>query len=382
MGLTSLAVTQPLDLAPSQAVPIPDPSDVEAVMFLLGDAGGTDRERSPLLNALRAGIEWWSGALARNAAVSIVFLGDVVYPNGMRARTDPGFEEDSARLWNQIDLSGGPAATRFATPGFFLAGNHDWANTGIDEGLPRVIRLGEELSRARQVGRRVWLLPAAGEAGPVVRDLRGNVRLVFLDSHWFLQPRPRRDRAAFFQRLETLLEEAGDREVIFAAHHPYASAGPHGVSMPRSRDGGISYLFQKSGTMAQDLNSAVYADLLAGLRQIFVASEKRPLVFAGGHDHSLQVLSGEADHDPRFILVSGAGSKLTTVRATPGLVWGASQPGYMMLVFRKDDGVDLFVMAADEKFLECPGNSTDLARCMAAGAEAYEIVYSVSLVAS
>jgi hypothetical protein len=351
---------------------------VDAVVFLLGDAGAAVEGRSPLLDALRADVEWWSRSLARDSAVSIVYLGDVVYPDGVRDRGQPGFAEDSAHLWDQIELIGGPHAATHETVGLFLTGNHDWGNTSGDAGLERVMNLSEQLALARNAGYHVSLLPAAGEPGPVTRDLRRNVRLVFLDTHWFLQARSAPERAAFFQRVRQGLSEAGQREVIFVAHHPYYSAGPHGIVIPGYHTGGIAYLLKQSGTLVQDLNSAVYGGFLAHMRAIFETS-RPPLVFAGGHDHSLQVLTGAGDSDPRFVLVSGAGSKVSSVRMAPGLVWGAARPGYMMLLFRKDDGVDLFVIAGDERYLKCAGPRAALRACMAAGRSAFRIVYSTSL---
>ena len=379
IGLTNLIQIEPLDLRPSEVVPVPEPSDVDAVVFLLGDGGAAERGRSPLLDALRAHVEWWSKELARDSAVSVVYLGDVVYPDGVRDREHPGFAQDSAHLWDQVKLIGGPNAATHGTVGLFLAGNHDWGNISGAAGLERVMNLSEQLTRARSAGYHVALLPAAGEPGPVARDLRRNVRLVFLDTHWFLQARSAPEREEFFVRVRQLLHEAGEREVIFVAHHPYYSAGPHGIVIPGYHTGGIAYMLKQSGTLVQDLNSPVYEGLLAHMRAIFETSRKPPLVFAGGHDHSLQVLTGAGDFDPRFVLVSGAGSKLSSIRMVPGLVWGAARPGYMVLVFRKDDGVDLFVVAGDVKYLECAGARAELRACMSAGTGAFQVVYSRTL---
>ncbi len=63
----------------------------------------------------------------------------------------------------------------------------------------------------------------------------------------------------------------------------------------------------------------------------------------------------------------------------PGLVWGGEQPGYMMLVFRKDDGVDLFVVGGDRDRLTCTGTPEQMEQCRTAGINAFELVYSASL---
>ena len=263
--------------------------------------------------------------------------------------------------------------------GFFVTGNHDWGNSSGDAGFDRIINLGEQLRKARAAGRFVSLLPAAGDPGPAVRDLRRNVRIAFFDTHWFLQERFPELKAQFFERLSKALTSSGDREVILIAHHPYQSAGPHGAIVPGYHTLGIAYLLKEAGALVQDLNSPPYEELHAGLRQAFEHTRKPPLIYAGGHDHSLQVLTGATEFDPRFSLVSGAGSKISSIEMGPGLAWGGEQPGYMMLVFRKDDGVDLFVVGADPKYLTCAGTEEEVAGCMSEGTNAFKIVYSASL---
>ena len=378
-GATNLLDIDPLEFEQPAGIPVPDAAAVDAVVFLLGDAGAAVKDRSPLLSAIQADVERWSAALRRDSAVSIAYLGDVVYPDGVRNRDHPKFAEDSARLWDQVGLVGGPAARKHATVGLFVTGNHDWGNSSGDAGLDRIANLGEQLADARRAGHHVSLLPAAGDPGPSVRDLRRNVRIAFFDTHWFLQERHTGQRRQFFDRLKASLDGARDREVILVSHHPYYSAGPHGAIVPGYHTGGIAYALKKAGALVQDLNSPAYLDLLAGLRRTFEASRKPPLVYAGGHDHSLQVLTGAGDFDPRFVVVSGAGSKVSSIQMGPGLVWGGSQPGYMMLVFRKDDGVDLFVVGGDKQRLLCEGSDDVVAECMAEGTNAFEIVYSASL---
>jgi hypothetical protein len=108
---TNLFSIDPLEFPEPPRVPIPDPVQVDAVVFLLGD-GGAVTDRSPLLRALGADVERWSAALRRDSAVAVAYLGDVVYPSGVRDRDHPGFAEDSSRLWSQIDLTGGVEASR------------------------------------------------------------------------------------------------------------------------------------------------------------------------------------------------------------------------------------------------------------------------------
>jgi hypothetical protein len=74
-GATNLLDIDPLDFPKSSGVPVPDAAKVDAVVFLVGDAGAALTGRFPLLSALRTDVERWSAALHRDSAVSVAFSG-------------------------------------------------------------------------------------------------------------------------------------------------------------------------------------------------------------------------------------------------------------------------------------------------------------------
>lgn len=363
---------------PRFEVAVPAPEDVEEVLFLVGDAGETEAGRSPILRDLGERIEYWSGAIARDSAVTVLFLGDNVYPAGVHDRDTPAFEEDSMRLWNQIDLIAGTEARRRGTLGLFLTGNHDWGNM---QGAPGIRRLENEaalIDGARAGGVRVRLVPQpTGSPGPEVIDLRSNTRIIAIGSPWFLQSTVQRERDEFMTRVLTAIEEAEDRHVIMAAHHPWASAGPHGVMEPVGNALGLPWLLKKSGTLVQDLNSPIYIELRRRLETAFIAAERPPLAFVAGHDHSLQVIEGDSTTSaPRFQLVSGAGSKATAIQEMEALKWGSAHLGFMMLFFLKNEAAQLFVVATDSDVTVCPPDPPERDACLDEEAERFQLRYS------
>jgi hypothetical protein len=386
-GLTALLLASCIqtgpgpEFEPAVAIDMPRADAVDAVVFWIGDAGEVLQGQSPILRRLAIEVEAWSETLARDSAVTVVFLGDNVYPVGVRDRDDPAFPQDSARLWGQIAVVAGEHARRRGTKGIFLAGNHDWGNMIGEQGLARLQNQQEQLRMASEQGIAVELMPEAGSPGPVARDVRENVRLLFIDTHWFLQGPEEEARTLFFEGVLTAMEEAEDRHVILAAHHPYGSAGPHGLLEPGTRALGLLYLMKKSGTLVQDLNSPVYARLLARMQSVFRRAGGAPRIFVGGHDHSLQVLDSGDDEGPETILVSGAGSKVTGLTESNLLRYAAARPGYMMLIFRRNEAVDLYVIAGTAERMVCPADpEEDRVACMTEGAEAFEVVYSERLV--
>ena len=367
--------------------PLPEPAveDVEAVVFLVGDAGEAFPGASPLLSRLGREVELWSGRIAREGAVSVLFLGDVVYPVGVRPRGSPEFPVDSLHVKAQVDVLGGAEAVRHASTGFFLAGNHDWGQDAGLPGLRRVDNLENLLASFREDGYPVVLVPEAGAPGPTVRDVGEQVRFLFLDTHWWLQAveDPREDSVLL--ATAEALRGAGGRDVVVAAHHPYLSGGSHGGPMPFWEGLGILYLLRRSGTLIQDINSVPYRRLLLGLQTVF-AEEGAPLIWAGGHDHSLQVLDPKRESEPEWALVSGSGSKLTDVVQVPNLLYGDDLPGFMRLTWLRDGSVLLHVYAADDIHQHCGYEAGERAAdappeddCMTRGIEAYEVVYALEL---
>ena len=360
--------------------PVPQPtSEPEAVLFLLGDAGLARGLDTPLLTSLTQDVELWSARVGTAGSVVVLVLGDVVYPDGMRAPGTADFWADSARAADQIDVVLGQAAGAGGARMLFLAGNHDWGLAKDREGARQLRNLEAFLDRASARGAPVDLVPQAGTGGPAVLDV-GPFRLIMLDTAWWILDAEPQAKAPVIEGVAEALRTAGDRDVIVAAHHPYLSAGPHGGVVPFWKTVGVRYVLARSGAVLQNLNSRPYRDLVRGLEALF-EEHGRPLLFAGGHEHSLQLIAHADSVAPRFTAISGAGSKLSAVGYTPGMLFGASQPGYMRVVAWRDGTVDLAVEAAPERFLSCPelAPAEELERCMLEGVSAFTEVFSMRI---
>lgn len=381
-GLTGACARQPIALPAPQTVPLPAASDVERVIFLIGDAGVARFANYPILHTIRSDIEWWSANLDADSAVMALFLGDIVYPVGLHPPGTPEFPHDSAIVMDQIALLGGPAAVGHGAHGYFLAGNHDWGLETEWEGYIRLRTLEEFLDMARRTtGASVSLAPAAGTGGPEIVDAGDHVRLLLLDTAWWILDGGRlaaENRDDVLDGIEEAMSTAGDRQIILAAHHPFRSAGPHGGEFDFWRTFGFRYLLARSGAILQDVTSVPYRALEQGLREIF-ARQGQPFAFAGGHEHSLQIFGAIQDTDPRYSIVSGSASKLSGVGSADGMYFGRSWPGYMRLVIEKDGGVSLFVVAAPEQYQDCPLAEPARTRCMEEGIAAFRTIHSQRL---
>jgi hypothetical protein len=359
-------------------IPEPVADSIESVLYLVGDAGEATMANSPVLRRLRNEVEQWSETLTRENSLVVLYLGDNVYPRGMRDRTDPGWAQDSTHLQSQIDVVSGPNGKKNRARAVFIAGNHDWGHMSGPPGVARLRNMQLFIER-RSPGVYAALLPAAGQTGPANIDISRHVRLLLIDTSWWLLEADYNEKTRFLQRLDTAMANAGDRSVVIAAHHPWTSGSSHGGLISFWEGVGVKWLMARSGAALQDINSLPYRDLREQFTRIFV-TRGTPLLFAGGHDHALQVIKGMSASDPKYIVVSGAASKSSKVGLTDGTVYRNPGPGFMRFVALKNGAVDLFVVDANPGFLMC--NAADEAvrqQCLDVGPSEFRTAFSVRL---
>ena len=342
----------------TEPVPLPAPEQVENTVYLIGDAGGPAPQVEPVLRALGA-------QLATDPARSLVlFLGDNVYPRGLPAESDPAFEEGARRLDAQVDL-----LRHYGVRGYFLPANHDWDRFGPG-GWDAIRRQGNRI--ATRGGNLVRLLPAGGCPGPEVIDIGTRLRLLLLDTQWWLQSGPKPSAAAdgceFYtetavvEAIATGLASAGDRAVIVAAHHPALTGGEHGgffgwkdhlfplrnvaswLWLPLPGLGSLYPISRGLGISNQDVTGSKYRRLRQALDGAF--RDHPPLIFASGHEHGLQVISGGP---ARYQLVSGAGilGHEGPVTGIPGTILALQEAGFMRVDLYRDGRVRLGVRTVD-----------------------------------
>jgi hypothetical protein len=150
------------------------PADAEAIettVFLIGDAGNPAPDEPVLIGLKRMVTE------APGEKV-IVFLGDNVYPRGLPVEGAPDRSEAERRLLGQMEVG---IETKVKT--YFVPGNHDWTYMG-PAGWDGIRRQSEFIDA--RGGDYVQMLPKNGCPGPEVVDVGRRVRLILLDSQWWV----------------------------------------------------------------------------------------------------------------------------------------------------------------------------------------------------
>lgn len=343
----------------AERVPRPAAGEVEVTIFLIGDAGAPARDSEPVLLALRR-----DAAPAANPV--IVFLGDNVYPHGLPDSTSPRWAEAERRLRAQLDVVRAAGAS-----GILVPGNHDWDRQGTD-GWEAVRRQAGYVAAQRDP--RIAVLPTGGCPGPTVVDLSGTVRLVVLDTQWWLhegaKPREPTSNCSADSEGEVLdavsaaLRTRAGRHAVVVGHHPLVTGGVHGghfgwqhhlfplrewkswLWIPLPLVGSVYPLSRQAGVSNQDVSGPLYRRMRQALDSVF--RETPPLAYAAGHDHGLQVVRGTS---AQYFLVSGAGSygHLSRVASLDSTRYAASRSGYMRLDVLRDGRVRLGVIVVDAR---------------------------------
>lgn len=369
------------------------PHEIDHRLLLIGDAGAPDPDGEPALRVLSA------RARELPLQTTAVFLGDNVYETGMPDDTPLGdtpvdeildevllnlyeSREDAERRLNaQVD-----AVTSAGAHAVFVPGNHDWDQFGIG-GWDRIRSLDRYIDELQARGdTEIVLAPDGGCPGPVTIDLGTRLRLIAIDTQWWLEgaggkPTPEENptgcehltESAVRRALERALLTAGDRESVVVAHHPITTIGPHGghyppwvhlfplhmlsTYVPRLTHwlplpvlgSAMIWARQLRSPSAQDLSHPQYRrmreDLVISM-EIARREGRAPLLFAAGHDHSLQVF--EERFGPDYSLVSGLGSsaKASAVGRSGQALFAHSsgeRPGLMQVDFANDGRVRLSV---------------------------------------
>ncbi|MBW2267677.1 MAG: hypothetical protein JRH16_03795 [Deltaproteobacteria bacterium] len=341
--------------------------EVEHSIFLVGDAGAprlpahaeAELPVDPVLLALRSDVFEQVGQLGVDR-VSVVYLGDNVYPRGLVPAGEAS-RRHGERVLRALITAASPARV------VFVAGNHDWDIQGA-HGWEHVRAQAAFLA---QQGKRVAMLPPGGCAGPERIDFGTHLGMVLIDPIGFSHARdypevhaavcPHATAREAFLALSAQFDAPSDRHLVLALHYPLITSGPHGghfswkqhifpltdfvpwLWLPLPLLGSVYPLARELGVTGTDVTHEAYRAWIQG---IFRATRPgSPLLFASGHEHSLQL---HRDGIGTYYAVSGAGSTRRVDRVEPldTAMFALSAPGYMRLDSHANGALGLNVLVA------------------------------------
>ncbi len=329
---------------------LPKDLPLRNTIFLVGNTETVNFEKpSPTLLLLKEDLD------KADKKSTLVFLGDNVPKlNQSRKKTK---ERAIRHLDSLIALAGG-----FAGKTYFMAGDKDW-NKGRADGRDAV-RWQEDYIEERLGGK--TFMPGKGCGEPEKEKLHDDLRLLFLDSQWWLQDWDEvkginqkcdiSDRLAMLQLTEDVLKKYDKERVVLFMHHPLFSNGPHGGSfswkhhlfpltmwkknawLPLPGIGSLAVLARQMGAYRQDAPHLHYQQLKKELLAIAAKQpENQSLIFVSAHDHSLQYFE-DPNRRLQFV-VSGSAGETDFARGGRRANFAHARQGYAKLYFYENNEV-------------------------------------------
>lgn len=295
-------------------------------VYLIGDAG---EPKSPDKNLLLLNEK------IKDASENdfLIFLGDNLYPKGLPGKEDPKRVEMENKLIPQLELM-----KAFPGKSYIIPGNHDWAQ-GRNYGWERALEM-ERFIRKYFDGENVFL-PTGGCPGPYEIPMSDKSTLILLNTQYFLHGWDKPDEEdncdnkstiEALEDLKSIIRRNAGKHILIAAHHPMYTYGEHNGNFSFKEQmkpipilGSLQPLFRKLIGNIQDNTHPKYRAIM---NQILVAmNEAENVVFAAGHEHSLQFIQNEGHH----FIVSGSGSKVTHVKKGKYSLFAKKEQGFAML---------------------------------------------------
>ncbi|MCH4823774.1 metallophosphoesterase [Gramella lutea] len=317
----------------------PTGKEVEKSFYLLGDGGYSPPGGSSLgLLAFKSYLD-----SVNKTDNYTIFLGDNIYPDGMPPKSSSEREAAEYRLDAQLD-----AIENYKGKVVVIPGNHDWYNEKL-EGLERQ----KDYLKEKFEDDLIWS-PEIG-CGLESIEVSDNIQLIVIDSQWYLEDWNRnpkindnceqiKTREAMFLELESEIKKNQNKTILLALHHPVRTNGVHGGQYTFDRHiypsqkkiplpvlGSLATLIRTTGGVSiQDAQNNRYKSLANRLSAIAHGAER--LIFASGHEHSLQYI----EHDSVKQIVSGSGSKASYATLSNDGYFAYPGQGFAVLDVFKD----------------------------------------------
>lgn len=318
-------------------------------VYLIGDAGESEVSGKALLMLKEE--------LLSHPNSAVIFLGDNVYPSGLQANN----KIDAAHLESQLQI-----LKEYKGQVYFIPGNHDWEAqkpNGLhtlknqEEYVTNYLKINSTASNKNEA----TFLPKDGLPGPATILLTNQLRLIIIDTQWFLHLFKKNKigtktntQNLFYSSLDSLLRLAkqNKEQVIIGAHHPLFTNGQHSRNKQPLRFL-INYTpFKLFGLMglnrlfSQDMAQPRYKKMRRKMLNAFDQYDN--IIYASGHEHNLQCFKNGSNK----YIVSGAGSKLRQLRKKKkfdAVFQDDTKTGFIKLEYAEDGSHRSIIYKTDEQ---------------------------------
>ena len=323
---------------------------IHKTFYLIGDAGGDkDGGSTYALEAFKKVID-----TSQTKDDYAIFLGDNIYEAGLPKKDNAERKEAERRLDIQVE-----AVRNFDGKVLFIPGNHDWYSGGV-EGVKR-----EEKYIEKALDDDESFQPENGCAIENI-EVSDQIELILIDTQWYLEDwddNPTindkcdiKTREAFFLEIENEFKKNAEKTIVVAMHHPMYTNGIHGgkygihkhlypsqsnVPLPGLATL-VTQIRSQGGVSIQDRYNKRYNELMKRIGAL--ARDKDKIIFASGHEHSIQYIVNEGVHQ----IVSGAGAKNSAAALGEDGLFSYGGQGFAILDIYEDESSAVRYYAANK----------------------------------
>lgn len=235
-----------------------------------------------------------------------------------------------------------------------VTGDRDWDKSNI-YGLDTVSALESRFND--KLGHQIFT-PLKGCPGPSIKDIGGNVRVIGINSQWWLHPYRKVlpidsdckniTKAQILDELDEAIESANGRQVVIITHHPIISGGVYGGALnmiehifPFRHDKpnnktflpifGSFYLnYRRNVGSEQDMSSEAYTTFTKDIEKVL--KEYKNVIICSSHEYDMEVLKINNNYQ----VISGALLKTSKVNKIDNTLHASNELGFIKLEIGKD----------------------------------------------
>jgi len=276
---------------------------------------------------------------------SVLHLGDLI---DHEANLEQSNSPELKKLDLLLSFADNPKGKLYVIPG-----DIDWANSG-ESGNKRVKALHDYI--AAKASKDIMLISNGNCPGPTILDIATHVRVVAFNSQWWIHPFDKPIdtdtdckvlvKDELLEEITDAIEDAGNRNVLVASHHPVFSGGiyggystpkmhlfPNESKVPLPLFGSVYTAYLQNVGTPKYMSFPAYDQLSTQLQRHFIF--RRGLIFAAAHDFNLQLIR----HNNNYQLVSGSIVHKEPMRRTSGTIYRKNAYGFMSLEYFPDGQV-------------------------------------------
>ncbi|MBE9510247.1 MAG: metallophosphoesterase, partial [Bacteroidetes bacterium] len=326
---------------------------IDHIVYLFGNTS-TKEIRKLNLEGLKKHLS------SENHPFSVIHLGDILKPGN----TENQLLELDQFLNLVRDKPNGDI--------YFIPGDKDWNNSGKN-GLEAVRKLETEIELKQNESN--IFLPSNGCPGPEIVDLSSNLRLIAINSQWWLHPYDKPEapdaecnnltKEEFLEDLNEVIEESAGKNILITGHHPFVSNGVYGGYIPIKRHifpfadknpdnrvpvpilGSFYAAYRQNIGTIRDMAHEDYQEFIYEMKKVFTLFPG--LIYASAHDYSLQLIEKKTG----FQIVSGSFNEIEPTRNERGTLFKASEYGFTKLEYYESGTIKIvFYKLMNEKIGE------------------------------